>query len=117
MAGQTVRVSRRVDLLAVAAAVLTFGVVFFYLLLVAQQGGRPTGWAVALLTAAGGGAIYASRLSSRFRRTVLGLSGTVLLLLGYLTVFTIGLPLLLSGGLCVASATRGGPPKDWRDTV
>ncbi len=108
---------RRLDLLAVISAVLTFAVVVMYLLLAALEGARPTVWAVAMLTAAGAGAVYASRPTSRLRRTVIGLSAGMLLYLGYLTLFSVGLPLVLSGMLCVASALGAGPPRDWRDTV
>jgi hypothetical protein len=32
-------------------------------------------------------------------------------------VLTIGMPILLAAGLCVAAVLRGRPAKDWRDTV
>jgi len=109
-------VTRRVDLLCVAAAVLVFAVVFFYLVLVAQEGGRPTLWAVALLTLCGAGAIYASRRTSWGRRSVAGLSGTVLIFLGYLTLFSVGVPLVLAAALCLVAALKP-PPRPWQDTV
>ena len=99
-----------------AAAVLVFAVVLMYLVLVALQGARPTLWAVALLTAAGSGAIYASRRTSWGRRSVAGLCGFVLIFLGYLTLFSIGIPLVLAATLCIVAALKS-PPRPWQDTV
>ena len=39
-----------------------------------------------------------------------------LFLLGFVALFSIGLPLLLSAALCVVAALRT-PTRDWRDTV
>ena len=114
--GQTVTVLRRIDLLPLSASLLTFGVVFFYLVLVVQQHGSPTLWAVGLLTVAGSGALYGAWRTSKLRRTVLWPSAAVLFLMGYLTLFSIGLPLCLAAALCVSSALRP-PTRDWRDMV
>jgi hypothetical protein len=105
-----------VDLLCVAAAVLVFAVVFFYLVLVVQEGSRPTLWAVALLTLSGAGAVYASRRVAWGRRSVAGLSGTVMIFLGYLTLFSIGIPLVLAATLCIVAALKP-VPRSWQDTV
>jgi hypothetical protein len=114
--GQTVPVLRRIDLLALGAAVLTFAVVLLYLVLVAQENGRPTLWAVAVLTVCGAGALYGAWKDSRLRRTVLWPCTLALFLMGYLTLFTIGLPLILSAGFCASSALRPRN-RDWRDMV
>ncbi|NUR09552.1 MAG: hypothetical protein HOQ45_21415 [Nocardioidaceae bacterium] len=109
--------TRRIDLLALSAAVLTFGVVLLYLVLVAQEGGDVAGWAVALLTLAGVGALYGAWPTSRARRAVLWPSAAVLFFLGYLTILSIGLPLILACALCVLAAMRARPRRDWRDLV
>ena len=41
---------------------------------------------------------------------------SALFLLGFVALFSIGLPLLLSAALCVVAALRT-PTRDWRDTV
>jgi len=109
-------VLRRIDLLPLAAAVLTFAVVLLYIVLVRQEDGTPTLWAVAVLTACGAGALYGAWKEVRLRRTVLWPTTLALFLMGYLTLFSIGLPLILAAGFCAASALR--PRKrDWRDMV
>jgi hypothetical protein len=110
-------VIRRVDPLPLAAAVLTLMVVFLYLVLVAQTGGEPTRWAVATLTVAASGALYAAWRTSRLRRTVLWPCAIVLFLMGWLTITSIGLPLMLAAGLCIAAALRIRTRRDWRDLV
>jgi hypothetical protein len=106
----------RLDLLALSAGVLTFAVVIFYIILVKQEDAKPTLWAVAVLTACGAGAIYGAWKESRLRRTVLWPCCLGLFLMGYLTLFSIGLPLILAAAFCATSALR--PRKrDWRDMV
>jgi hypothetical protein len=106
----------RLDLLALAAGVLTFAVVIFYIVLVKQEDGEPTLWAVAVLTACGAGAIYGAWKESRLRRTVLWPCCLGLFLMGYLTLFSIGLPLILAAAFCATSALRPRH-RDWRDMV
>ena len=45
-----------------------------------------------------------------------GLSGTVLIFLGYLTLFSVGIPLVLAAALCLVAALKS-PPRPWQDTV
>ncbi len=107
---------RRVDLFALAAAVLTAAITVMYLFLVHSQGGQPSWWAVGILTLAALGAAYGVRPRARYRRGPLVVSAVFLFLLGFVALFSIGLPLLLAAVLCVVAALRT-PTRDWRDTV
>ena len=49
-------------------------------------------------------------------RGPLVVSALFLFLLGFVALFSIGLPLLLAAVLCVVAALRT-PTRDWRDTV
>ena len=109
---------RRVDLLCVAAAVLVFRrwcsstSCWSPRRAAAPRCGR---WALLTLCRSSG-AIYASRRTSWGRRSVAGLSGTVLIFLGYLTLFSVGVPLVLAAALCLVAALKS-PPRPWQDTV
>ena len=114
--GQTGPVLRRVDLFALAAAGLAAAVTVMYLFLVHAQGDRPSWWAVAVLAVAVLGAAYGVPPDAPYRRVPLVVAAVGLALLGFLALFSIGLPLLLSAALCVLAALRT-PTRDWRDTV
>lgn len=107
----------RLDLLALFAAVIALAVAVLYLFLVSTEGSSPAAWAVAVLVIGGVGAAYAVRVRSPYRRVALLVGAVCLLPLGYLAIFSIGLPLLLAGSLCAAAALRARPQKDWRDAV
>ncbi len=107
---------RRLDLLALAAALLTSAVLGFYLVLTRLEGGAPTMWAVWPLAGASCGVLYAAWRTSPLRRAVLVVCAMVIFFFGFLTVLSIGPPLLLASVLCVLSVLRS-PTRDWRDTV
>ena len=107
---------QRIDLLALAGAVLAFLVTALYVFLVLSEGHRPTWYAVLVLSLAVLGAAYSVPLEARGRRVVLGLAAVVLFLLGFVALFSIGLPLVLAAVLCVLGAFRTRT-RDWRDTV
>jgi hypothetical protein len=109
-------VLRRVDLFALAAAVLTAAITVMYLFLVHAQDGRPSWWAVGVLTVAVLGAAYGVRPRAPYRRAPLVVAAVCLFLLGFVALFSIGMPLLLAAVLCVLAALRT-PTRDWRDTV
>ena len=107
---------RRVDLFALLAALLTAAITVLYLFLVTAQDGRPAWWAVAILTVAVLCAAYGIRPRAAYRRGPLVVAAVGLFLLGFVAIFSIGLPLLLAAVLCVLAALRT-PTRDWRDTV
>ena len=107
---------QRIDLLSLAAAALAFLVTAFYVFLVLSEGNRPSWYAVLVLSLAVLGATYSVPLEARGRRAVLGVAAVLLFLLGFVALFTIGLPLVLAAVLCVLGAFRT-PTRDWRDTV
>ena len=108
---------RRLDPLPLTASVLVLAVVGFYLFLANGDGSRVAWWAVAILVGGIAGTAYASSRRAVLRRLVLGVCAVALGLLGWITLFTIGRPLMLAAALCVAAVLRGRPAKDWRDTV
>ena len=109
--------TRRLDLLPLAACVLSLAVTVLYLLLVRLEHGHPTVWAVVILVLSVLGTAYASGRRAPLRRAVMVGCALGLAALGYLAILSIGLPLLLAAALCVASVLRGRPARDWRDTV
>ncbi len=108
---------RRLDLLPLCASVLTAAVTALYVYLVLAQGSRPSWWALVILVVCVAASGYAVRPKAPRRRAALILSSIGMLGLGYIALFSIGMPLLLSGALCVAAALRHRPDLDWRDTV
>jgi hypothetical protein len=107
---------RGVDLFALAAAVLVAAVTVLYVFLVTSEGNEPAWWAVAVLVVSVLGAAYGVRSHAPYRRVPLVVAAVGLFLLGFLALFTIGLPLMLGAGLCAVAALRT-PTRDWRDTV
>ena len=99
------------------ASVLTAAITTLYVYLVLAQGSRPSWWALTILVVCVAASGYAVRPKAPRRRAALVVSAIGLLGLGYIALFSIGLPLLLCGALCVAAAVRHRPDLDWRDTV
>jgi hypothetical protein len=100
---------RRVDLTSAAACVLTLVMLAAYLLVLGGQDGSPAMWAVAVFGVAVAGTAYATSLRATYRRPVLVLCAVLLLALGLLAIFSIGLPILVAGLLCIAAVLRQGP--------
>lgn len=97
------------DLFAAIAAVIALVMLGIYLGLIAQQGGDVAAWFVAGLAAAALLAIYGVARTARWRRPALVVSGTVMAILGFLGILSIGFPILCAGALAlVAAARRGG---------
>jgi hypothetical protein len=78
-----------------------------YTTLVTGQGERPLGWVLAVLLGASVLAILGSRPGSSHRLAALLTAGTLLLGLGFLALFSIGLPIMLAGLLALLAALRG----------
>jgi hypothetical protein len=99
-------VVRGFDPLALFAAVIAAAVAWVYVGLMQTQDDRPLVWVLAVL---GGAAVTAAACASTrtpYRRTALCITGSVLLLLGVLAIFSIGLPILVAGALALLSALR-----------
>jgi hypothetical protein len=107
---------QRLDLFALLGALLAFLVTAFYVFLVLAQGDSPSSYAVGILLVAIGCAAYAVPMRARGRKVTLGVAAVCLLLLGFIALFSIGLPLVLAAMLCVVGAMRH-TTRDWRDTV
>jgi membrane-bound metal-dependent hydrolase YbcI (DUF457 family) len=118
--GQTVPVNRplmqRIDLFALLGAGLALLVTVFYVFLVYAQGDSPSSYAVGILLVAIACAAYAVPMRARGRTVTLGVAAIFLFLLGFIALFSIGLPLVLAAMLCVLGAMRR-TTRDWRDTV
>jgi hypothetical protein len=99
----------RIDLLALAAAVLAVAMAVVYARLMDEQGDRPLWWVLAVLLVGAGGAVYGAVTTGVRRTTALVASGVLLFLLGVLAILTIGLPILLAGALCLVAALRARP--------
>ena len=77
-----------------------------YVVLMHSQREHPRFWVLALLGGALVLVVLAARLSGRARaRTLVG-AASGLLILGVLGIFSIGLPLIVAGGLVLASTGR-----------
>ena len=98
------------DYAPVAVATVAASVAVGYLRLISEQGDSPVWWVLAGLGVAASLAAYGARRRSLHRRGALALSGTVLVCLGVLGLFSIGLPLLVAGfiGLYAASSATDG---------
>jgi hypothetical protein len=76
---------------------------------------RPVFWALDVLVAGIVLASYGSRLDIPYGRTVLSVAGVVLMVMGKLAlasgfaVFSIGIPLVIAGLLCLVAAIRRKP--------
>lgn len=77
-----------------------------------HQENRPVYWACAVLVIGISLANYGSRLEYRYRRTALLLAGAVLIMMGKLALasgiatFSIGIPLVTAGLICISAAIR-----------
>lgn len=98
----------RLDVAALAASMLALGMLVVYLVLLRQQDGQPAVWAVAILVLGAAGAGYGAGAAAPHRRGALLAAGGALAVLGLLAILTIGLPILVSAGLCLVAAGRSG---------
>ena len=67
---------------------------------------RAVAWFVAALVAGAAAAAYGSVRSAGHRTWALAAAAAVLGVVGMLAVFSVGLPVLVAGVLCLASAAR-----------
>lgn len=89
---------------AVAAAVTLLG----YVRLMRQQGDDPVAWFAIGLGIAACGSMYGAWPRAPFRAAALAIAGTILVAWGVLALLSVGLPLLIAGGVALVAATRAG---------
>ena len=77
-----------------------------YLRVVDEQDGTPAAWFVVALLLGAVGAAYGAVRAAPHRRAVLVAAGVVLCAAGVLGILTVGLPVVLAGGLCLVAAVR-----------
>lgn len=104
------RVESRIDLFALASAVLTLIMLGVYMAIVREQEDQPAWWFVAVLVIGALGAGYGSNGAAPGRNKALIIAGLLLVGAGVLGLLTIGLPILLAGVLCLVAAARSNSP-------
>ncbi|MFE9206347.1 hypothetical protein [Micromonospora sp. NPDC007230] len=77
-----------------------------YLGVMRQQGDQPLAWVVTALAAAAVLAGYGAFHAAPLRGWALATSGVLLAALGLLAILSIGLPILIAGGLALVAAVR-----------
>jgi Na+/melibiose symporter-like transporter len=98
--------TRRFDLLAAVACLLTLGMLVAYVSLVRSQGDSVAPWAVAVLLLAAVGTAWSTPRTARYGRQTLVACAVLLGLLGLLAILSIGLPILMAAGLCLVASLR-----------
>ena len=95
-----------VSLAASVAAAITLFMVVVYLAIMRQEGDSPAAWFLAALVLGVVAAGYGANPASPYRGSALMLAGLVLAAAGMLAIFSIGLPILLAGALCLLAGAR-----------
>jgi hypothetical protein len=99
---------RHVDLaLLLGAWLIITGVAVAYVAVMRAQRDRPELWFIAALTMSLALGIGGAVSGGSRRRTLLTICGIVLVMLGALSILSVGAPLLLAGALTIAAAVRG----------
>jgi hypothetical protein len=103
----------RWDPFAAAASALALTMLVVYLRVIREQeDGAPAAWAVGALIIAAGAAGLGAVVAAPYRGACLGLAAAVLILVGSLAIFSIGLPILVAGMLCIVAVWRSRPAPD-----
>ena len=97
---------RRVDLVAVGAALIAMAMAAVYVAVMRDQGDQPLVWVLAVLVGGALAAAYGAARAASYRQLTLGVAGVALLLLGLVSILTIGLPILLAGALALLACAR-----------
>lgn len=97
---------RRLDLLALAAALLALVMTVAYLLIMAENSDTPAAWFVGILVLGAALAGYGANPAATRRRAALLVSGAILLAAGVLALLSIGLPIVVAGVLALAAGAR-----------
>jgi hypothetical protein len=96
----------RIEPLALIAATLATAMAACYVWLIHQQGDQPLPWVLALLLAGALLAVYGAIRQLPCRHAALLAAGAALTTLGLLALPSIGLPIIASGFLALASILR-----------
>jgi hypothetical protein len=94
---------RRVNRAAVVVAFITTAMALVYVLIMRSQGNSPLLWVLAVLAIAAGLASYGANVRARLAPVSLAISGMLLIVMGVLGIFSIGLPLLVAGVIATVS--------------
>jgi hypothetical protein len=100
---------RAIEPLALVAAILAAGTAVIYVRSMRDQGSQPYAWVMGILLGGGLLAGYGALWRLPYRRAVLVVSGGALIVLGVLALPSIGLLILASAILALASAWRTAP--------
>jgi len=92
--------------LAVIAALIGVVMTGVYIGLISQEDDRPVAWFLGGLVAASALAIYGAAEAAPLRTAALLVSGAALAVLGFLAIFSIGLPILVAAALTLVAAGR-----------
>jgi hypothetical protein len=102
-------VVRTVDLVAVTAGFLAGAMAAVYVGVMRDQGDQPLLWVLLILVVSAVAVLFGARLGAPRRRAVLSTAGAALLLLGLVSILTIGLPILAAGALALLAGLRHVP--------
>jgi hypothetical protein len=94
------------DLLAAIAAVIALVMIGLYLGLIKQQGGQVAVWFLVGLMVGALLSLYSVPRRAPQRKLALAVSGGLMVVLGLLGILSIGLPILVAGGLALLAAAR-----------
>jgi hypothetical protein len=100
------RTGGTIEPLSLIAAILAAGMTVVYVWLIHQQGSQPVPWVLIALLAGALLATYGALWRVPYRRTALSAAAAALAVLGVLGILSIGLPILASGVLALASILR-----------
>jgi hypothetical protein len=95
------------DTWAAVPAVIALVMIGVYIALIRQQGDHLAAWFVAGLAAAALLALYGVARAAPYRRSALAVSGAVMVVLGVLSLPSIGFLILAAGVLALVATARG----------
>src|SRR3954470_5768750 len=97
---------QRWDALALLVAAVPLGMGILYIRIVHSQGNDPLAWVLLVLGLATALAFYASTPFASRSPVAMAVAAGLLVVMGVLGIFSIGLPLLIAGAVATAVALR-----------
>jgi hypothetical protein len=94
------------DRLALLAGLLGAITSVGYVWLIEQQGDQPVAWFLGGLVLGVVLAVYGAATTAALRTAALAISGTIMVVLGFLGIASIGLPILVAGLLILIAGVR-----------